>query len=278
MGTIVAACMTSHAPNITAKPAIADPQQRVRFLAGLEEIRKRLAAVRPDVLVVFANDHLQNFFYDSMPAFCVGVAESYWAPSEGGAKFLRVPARRIPGASAWAKAFVEAALDKGFDVNYSHELEFWDDLSVPLHFLMPEATVPIVPILTNCVAPPLPRPRRSYELGAFVEAFIDDVRPGAERVALLGSGGISHWIGVPGTGKINPEFDHRVLDAIEHGRGESLAFLTYDEIEKEGGNGGQEIRNWIAVLGALPDRKGEVMCYEPVPDWLTGSGAVWMNL
>jgi protocatechuate 4,5-dioxygenase beta chain/2,3-dihydroxyphenylpropionate 1,2-dioxygenase len=270
--------MSSHAPNITAKPEIADPPARVRFVSGLEEIRRRLEAARPDVLVVFANDHLQNFFYDNMPALAVGVAERYWAPSAGGAAFLRVPARQIPGASEWAKAFVRAGLDQGFDVSYAHELEFWDDLSVPLHFLLPDATIPIVPILTNCVAPPLPRPRRSYELGAFVAAFIDDVRPGAERVALLGTGGISHWIGVPGHGRINPEFDHRVLDAIREGRGESLAFLTHDEIEREAGNGGQEIRNWIAVLGALHDKKGEVLCYEPVPEWLTGSAGVWMEV
>lgn len=278
MGTIVAGCMTSHAPNITAKPAIADPQQRVRFVAGLEEMRRRLEAANPDVLVVFANDHLQNFFYNNLPAVCVGVAERYWAPSAGGSEFLRVPARQIPGARDWAKALVEAGLDQGFDLAYSHELEFWDDVSVPLHFLMPDASIPIVPILTNCVAPPLPRPRRSWEMGAFVAAFIERVRPGAERVALLGSGGISHWIGVPGTGTINPEFDHRILDAIREGQGESLAALTYDEIEKEGGNGGQEIRNWIAVLGALPGRKGEVLAYEPVSEWLTGSGAVWLNV
>ncbi len=48
-------------------------------------------------------------------------------------------------------------------------------------------------------------------------------------------------------------------------------------LEKEAGNGGQEIRNWIAVLGALPDRKGEVLAYEPVPEWLAGCGAVWME-
>ena len=278
MGTIVAGCLTSHAPNITAKPVIADPQQRARFVAALETMRRRLLAAKPDVLVVFANDHLQNFFYDNMPAVCVGLATSYWAPSKGGAEFLRVPARQIPGARDWAKAFVQTGLERGFDLAYAHELEFWDDVSVPLHFLLPDASIPIVPILTNCVAPPLPRPHRSYELGAFVEAFVDDARPGAERVALLGTGGISHWIGVPGHGRINPEFDQRVLDAIRQGRGESLAQLTHDEIETAGGNGGQEIRNWIAVLGAFHGRKGEVLAYEPVPDWLTGCGAVWMDV
>src|SRR5262245_11751470 len=181
--------MTSHGPNITAKPEITDQQQRVRFVKAMDEARRRLEDARPDVLIVFSNDHLQNFFYDNMPAFCVGVGDRYWAPSEGGAKFLRVPARQIGGAREFGQALVEHALDRDFDVAYSHELEFWDDLSVPLSFLMPASTIPVVPVLINCVAPPLPRPRRVYDLGRLVASFIQG-RPAGERAALLGTGGI----------------------------------------------------------------------------------------
>lgn len=275
MGEIVAGILTPHSPNITAKQVIAHPERRERFVASMEVMRRRLEAARPDVLVIFSNDHLQNFFYDNMPAFCVGVGEAYPAPSPDAAEFLRIPSRRIPGAREWAKALLEAGLDAGFDLAYSHELEFWDDVSVPLHFLMPEATVPIVPILTNCVAPPLPSPRRCYELGGFLRAFIQS-RPAGERVALVGSGGISHRIGIPGHGTISPDFDLMILRSIGEGQGQALAGLTYDEIERDGGNGGQEIRSWIGVLGALPGHKGEVLNYEPVPDWLVGAGTVWM--
>ncbi|MBI4593168.1 MAG: extradiol ring-cleavage dioxygenase, partial [Candidatus Rokubacteria bacterium] len=246
MATIVAGILTSHAPLITATPVIAEPAARERFVGGLAEMRRRLAAARPDVLVTFVNDHVQNFFYNAMPALCVGVADSYWAPSEGGSRFLKIPARRVPGAKAWAQTLLAAGLGAGFDLAYAQELEFWDDASVPLHFLLPDATVPIVPVLTNCVAPPLPPPRRSFELGAFVREFVAR-RPAGERVALLGTGGISHWIGVPGHGRINPEFDQRILEAIQDGRGEAVAALSTDEIERDGGNGGQELRNWIAV-------------------------------
>jgi len=274
---IVAGGMTSHGPNITARPEITDPPQRVRFVKAMNEARRRLEAARPDVLVVFSNDHLQNFFYDNMPAFCVGVGERYWAPSEGGAKFLRIPARQIDGAREWGRALVDHALDHDFDVAYSHELEFWDDLSVPLSFLMPTSTIPVLPVLINCVAPPLPRPRRVYDLGTLVGSFVES-RPAAERVALLGTGGLSHWIGVPGHGNISTTFDRRVLDAIQQGRGDALAALTHDEIEEEGGNGGQEVRNWLPVLGALPGRKGHILYDEPVPDWLIGCGVVWMDV
>jgi hypothetical protein len=274
VGALVGGCLTSHAPNITARPRIGDPSQRERFLDALDELRARLAGARPDVLVVFANDHLQNFFYDNMPAFCVGVAERYLAPSKGGAEFLRIPVRELPGARPWARALVDAALEGGVDVAYSHELEFWDDVSVPLHFLDPDGRIPIVPVLINCVAPPLPTPRRCHALGAFLRAFVAG-RPAAERVAVVGSGGLSHWIGVPGHGKINPAFDRLVLDWIGQGRHDLLTGLTWEQIERDGGNGGQEIRNWIAALGALPV-KGEPLAYEPVTEWLTGCGAVWL--
>lgn len=273
MGAIVAGCLTSHAPNITARPVIDDPAQRQRFLDALGLMRRRLAEARPDVVVVFANDHLQNFFYDAMPAFCVGVADRYAAPSDGGAEFLRIPARQAAGARAWSDALLRAALEAGFDVAYSQELEFWDDVSLPLHFLVPDG-VPIAPVLVNCVAPPLPVPRRCHALGAFVRTFVES-RPAEERVAVIGSGGISHWIGVPGHGRINPAFDRLVLDWIAEGRLDLLVDLTAERIERDAGNGGQELRNWIAALGALPV-KGEVLAYEPVREWLTGCGAVWL--
>lgn len=273
MAEIVAAVLASHAPGITARPDIADPGQRERFVASWAVLRRRLEAARPDLLVAFVNDHIQNFFFNAMPAFCVGLADSYEAPSAGSAGFLRIPARRIPGARAWARQLLDAGLSAGFDFAYSEELEFWDEVSIPMHFLTPEAPVPIVPVLTNCAAPPLPTPRRSWELGALVRRVID-TRPAGERIALLGSGGISHWVGTPETGRINPDFDHQVLDWIRRGEGERLARLTHEEIEAQAGNGGQELRNWIAVLAALPGVTGEVLAYEPVPEWITGSALV----
>jgi hypothetical protein len=276
MAEIVAAALTSHAPLITGKPDVATPERRDRLYAGFAEVRRRLAAARPDLLVMLVNDHLQNFAYDNLPAFCVGLAASYDAPSEGGAKLMRLTPRKIGGRPDWAMALLEAGLAAGIDFAYSYEIESWDELSVPLHFLLPEGDVPIVTVYTNCAAPPLPTPRRCREVGAFVGGFIRS-RPARERVALIGTGGLSHWVGTPETGRINPDFDQRVLDHVVRADVEPLTRLTHDEIERDGGNGGQEIRNWIALLGALPGWKGEVLAYEPVPEWITGCATVWMR-
>jgi len=106
---------------------------------------------------MFVNDHLQNFPYSNLPAFCVGLADDYDAPSAGGGAFMRIPPRKLRGDRATAMALLEAGLDEGFDFAYSYEIESWDELSVPLHFLTPDGDIPIVPVYTNCAAPPLPR-------------------------------------------------------------------------------------------------------------------------
>ena len=276
MAEIVAALLTSHAPLITGKPEIGKPEQRDRLYAGFHELRRRLAATRPDLIVMFVNDHLQNFAYNNLPAFCVGLADAYDAPSAGGARLMRLAPRKIPGAPDWSMALLEQALAAGIDFAYSYEIESWDELSVPLHFLTPEGGVPIAPVYTNCGAPPLPTPRRCHEVGAFVGDFVRS-RPATERIALVATGGVSHWVGTPETGRINPDWDHRVLDHVARADIEPLLDWSWAEIERDGGNGGQEIRNWLALLGAVPGWKGEVLAYEPVAEWITGCATVWVR-
>jgi hypothetical protein len=204
------------------------------------------------------------------------LAASYDAPSPGSAKLMRIPPRKVPGDPEWAMGLLEAGLAAGIDFAYSYEIESWDELSVPLHFLTPDSPLPVVTIYTNCGAPPLPTPRRCREVGAFVGDFVRS-RPTGERVALLATGGLSHWVGTPETGRINPEFDHRFLDHIGRGDVDTLSRLSYEEIERDAGNGGQEIRNWIGLLGAVPGWKGELLAYEPVPEWITGCATVWLH-
>jgi hypothetical protein len=276
MAEIVAAALTSHAPGITGRPDVARPEQRERVHAGFAEIRRRLVAARPDVLVAFVNDHVQNFPYSNMPAFCVGLADAHDAPGPGSASFMRIPARKVPGAPDWALSLLEAGLAAGFDLAYSYEIESWDELSVPLHFLTPDGEVPVVPLYTNCAAPPLPAPRRCHAVGGLLRDFVES-RPAGERIALLATGGISHWVGTPETGRINPDFDRWVLDHVARGEVEPLLRLTWADIERDAGNGGQEIRNWLGLLGAVPGAKGEVLAYEPVDEWITGCATVWVQ-
>ena len=104
MAEIVAAALTSHAPLVTGKPDVSKPEMRDRLYAGFRELQRRLTAARPDLVVMFVNDHLQNFPYSNMPAFCVGLADGYDAPSAGGAKpRSRAASSTSPTRTRWTR-------------------------------------------------------------------------------------------------------------------------------------------------------------------------------
>ena len=58
-----------------------------------------LAAAKPDALVIVAAEHFANFFMNNMPAFAVGMAESYEGPIED-PQWLGIRAHRHSGQCA----------------------------------------------------------------------------------------------------------------------------------------------------------------------------------
>src|SRR6266446_3391404 len=111
-----------------------------------------------------------------------------------------------------------------------------------------------------------PAPRRCYEWGRALGEILGS-RP--ERVALIASGGMSHY---PGTDRYaSPDFDwdRRVLETLQAGRGSELAAVTGEELDK---TGNIELRTWITLLGAVGDRPADVYCYEP--SWHHGNAVV----
>lgn len=271
MGEIVVGVASSHAPGITGQPDLADPEQVSRFYAGMEKLHQAVMEAQPDIIIEIANEHFVNFYFNNMPAICVGTGASHFGPIEPEA-FLHIPKRTVPGHPEFAKALVREALNSGFDLAFAEELLLDHGTMTPLHFIDPESRIPVVPILVNNIAEPMPTPGRIYQLGRLIRRVIES-RPKGEKVALIGTGGISHWVGTPEMGRINVEFDERFLENIERGRGEAISEWTPEEIG-QGGNGAHEIRNWIAVMGAFHGARGEVAAYEPVVPWVTGCGAV----
>ena len=64
------------------------------------------------------------------------------------------------------------------------------------------------------------------------------------------------------------------LQLIKEKDFDSLRKWTSEFIEENGGNGGQEIRNWLVLLGALQGFESDVAFYEPIPEWVTGMAIV----
>jgi 2,3-dihydroxyphenylpropionate 1,2-dioxygenase len=131
---------------------------------------------------------------------------------------------------------------------------------------MPEPRVPIVPLYVNVYLPPQPAPRRCYAWGQALRRILDG-RP--ERVALIASGGLSHYPGTDRYSSPDYDFDRALLASLAEGRGAETARLTGEELDKAGN---VELRTWITLLGALGAARAEVLCYEP--SWHHGNAAV----
>jgi protocatechuate 4,5-dioxygenase beta chain len=266
---LVAAVAASHAPLITAAPESAEGGQRERIYAAMDVLRAELARARPDVLVICSNEHFTNFFLDNFPPFCVGIGERHVGPSEA---WLRIERGTLPGHPALGRWLVEQALADDFDPAFSEDLCLDHGIMTVLHFLNPGWRIPVVPIVQNCAVAPMPSLRRCYRLGAMLRRAVE-AWPEPARVALIGAGGLSHWVGMPGMGRINQEFDHWFLDRLAQGRAEEVLALTDAEVERAG-NGAHEIRSWLTVAGARPGQPARVLAYEPVSAWVTGMGVI----
>jgi aromatic ring-opening dioxygenase catalytic subunit (LigB family) len=269
MAKIVTAMASSHIPlpgQLQLDPAPKEKKEKV--FAGFAALRKVLLDARPDILIVIADEHFLTFFLDNMPTFCIGLGDRWEAWGEGG-----LPAYVAKGHPDLAKAILRDAIRVGFDLSSAVRMKLDHGFFGALHWILPEMNIPLVPIFQNCQVSPLPTLRRCYALGQAIRRGVEE-RPDGERVAILGTGGLSHWLGMKGMGRVNEKFDRAFLECLEEG--DVSPFLDYNEerVEREAGNGGQEIRNWVTMLGAVEGRRGKVHAYVPVPEWLTGMGMV----
>lgn len=196
-----------------------------------------------------------------------GLGEKNWGPTE---EWLPIDKVWIPGHPGLANHIAQYTLDHGFDPAFSHLLELDHGIMTVYFELDNDMKLPLVPIVQNCAVPPLVPARRAYEFG---KALGDAIRSydGLERVAVVGAGGLSHWIGNPRVGDINEEFDRWFLEVLESGDLEQVLDMPNEEIELAG-NGNHEMRSWLAVAGAVSatQPKATKLAYEAVYPWITG--------
>ncbi len=271
--SLVFAGVCSHAPGITGRANRADPAVRDEFYAKLGELRERLEAARPDALIVVAAEHFANFFMNNMPAYCVGMADRYEGPIED-EEWLGIRRRDVPGNAALSKRLIQGLLER-IDVAYAEEWKFDHGIMVPLHFLTPRYDLPIVPMNVNCQGPPLTPLHRAYEFGRALRA-VCDAQP--ERIALVGTGGISHWPATPDSGTINEAWDRQFLERFLANRRDELIAYTDEEILRDAGQGGFEIRTFITVAGATEGSTGELLFYAPIPIFAVGCTVAEMHI
>jgi 2,3-dihydroxyphenylpropionate 1,2-dioxygenase len=271
---LVAALAASHAPNIllepgsewedfmklhyrmapqavTSKPTL-EQQQKLRQDAesAFAVLRSDLAAAKPDAVIVVANDQFVNFFFNVIPTFFVTLAD------EVKGQFTR-HSFHYRNHKELGRAILRAGLEKGIDFAFGEYVELQHTQTVPLYFLLPKPEIPILPIYVNTWVDPIPTPRRCYQVGELIRA-VAETR--SERVAILATGGLSHFPGSPRIGEIDTEFDHQLLEIMRQGKGRALADYSLEQLLQAGDS---EFLNWMVVLGTVGDARAKSTSYMP---------------
>ncbi|TMA67188.1 MAG: hypothetical protein E6J73_02640 [Deltaproteobacteria bacterium] len=238
----------SMAPQGTASRPTFEQQKKLRrdAEAAFGVLRKDLEQAQPDVLIVIANDQFVNFFWNNIPTFFVTIGD------EVKGQFTR-HSFRYRNHKELGKAIIRAGMDKGIDFSYGPK-------------------IPVLPIYVNTWVDPAPSPRRCYQVGELIREVAEN---SAERVAILATGGLSHFPGSPRIGEIDETFDHKLLEVMREGKGKNLVDYSVQDLLQAGDT---EFLNWMVVIGAVGDAKASYTAY--MPDFVaTGWGFVsWRSL
>ena len=276
----------SHSPLMTTDVEESEANVHAEFFRELDSCASALRAFNPDLVVVFGPDHFNGFFYELMPAFCIGTAAEGtkdWHLQSGP---LRVP-RDL------ALACIRYLQSRDFDVAISHQMKVDHGITIPLYKLTGAlARYDVLPIFVNCAADPRPSFRRVRAFGEAVGEFLADKDTSIKdlRITVVGSGGLSHDPPTPRLDRSPPDVARRIivrhtptqeeLDARENrvikaardlvvGKGPCLPpsetwdrdfldkflgprhdcfdAMTDDEIDRVAGFGAHEVRTWVAA-------------------------------
>jgi protocatechuate 4,5-dioxygenase, beta chain len=256
MARVIGGLTTSHIPAIGGavpheKELVNDPYWK-EFFAAYPPARAWLQRAKPDVAVVFYNDHGLNFFLDKMPTFAIGAAPRYENADEGWG-IPKTPQFQGDPELSWH--IIESLVEEEFDVTSCQEMLVDHGFTVPMSLFWPGNSygdVKTIPIEINTVQHPLPSPMRCFRFGQAIGRAIESY-PKDLKVVVLGTGGLSHQLDGERAGFINKKFDLMCLDKIvDHP--EELTRYTIPELVREAGAQGAEFILWLAMRGVLHNK------------------------
>jgi len=279
MGKIVGGFWVPHDPVMFVAPNAPEAKQRDAVWAAYGQCAERLAALEPTTVIIVGCDHYILFGTHCLPRYVIGTGD------------VDGPIDRLPGLErgpisnheALAEHIVEHGEAEGIDWTVARSFTVDHSFSIPHQLIVKPAEqrlgreLPSIPVYLACGVDPYISLKRSADLGrqlrAAVEAFDDD-----ERVVIIGSGGISHWVGTVEMGRVAEDFDREILALGVSGDLQELCAYSDEEILRRAGNGAMEIRNFACAMAAIDRPHGEVIAYEAVPAWVTGLGFVQLHV
>lgn len=256
------------------------PVLAARAEAALDHLAAAIRAARPDVVLVVGDDQGELFGHDNMPALSVfrgaelvmKPSESLkgmppWADREFWSGYRMEQPHRYPCVPELGLDLVNGLIRLGVDVASSDRVEnphvrgFGHAFGFIIERLMKDINVPMLPVLLNTYFPPnTPTAARCYEIGTKIAAALAASRSSA-RVAVVASGGLSHFL-------CEEELDRRLFEAF---KSHDVATLT--QVPQEAMlSGSSEIRNWIMVAGMVPHLVADYAEYLPVYRTPAGTG------
>jgi protocatechuate 4,5-dioxygenase beta chain len=252
MAEVMWGLATSHVPSIGAamdRDKTQDPYWKPLF-DGYQPAREWMAEHTPDVALIVYNDHANGVDLDIVPTFAIGTAERYRVADEG---FGRRPVPDVVGSPELSLHLVRSLVDDGFDLTVFQELDVDHGLTVPLSIYCPDPgdawPCAVVPLLVNVIQYPQPTAARCYALGQAIRRAIATFAPDV-KIAIFGTGGMSHQLAGARAGYINPIFDKWFLEAIESDP-QALAALTREDLIRQAGSEGIELIMWLIMRGAM---------------------------
>lgn len=251
MAEIIGGIATSHTPTIgfavdTDKSN--DPVWAPIF-EGYEPVQRWLAEKRPDVLFYIYNDHVTSFFFDHYSHFALGIGEQYGVADEGGGPRDLPP---VAGHPELARHIATGLVADEFDLAYFQDKGLDHGCFSPLSLMWPhDGGWPgaIVPLQVGVLEFPIPTARRCYRLGRSLKRAIETY-PEDLRVAIVGTGGLSHQVHGERAGFNNTDWDMEFLDLLEKDP-EKLTEIPMAEYARRGGIEGAEVIMWLVMRGAL---------------------------
>jgi gallate dioxygenase len=254
MAKIVGGIATSHTPTIGF--ALDTGKQRdpvwAPIFAGYKPVQQWLAAKKPDVLFFIYNDHVTSFSFDHYSHFALGIGTEYPVADEGGGPRALPP---IKGHPRLAQHIASGLVADEFDLSYFQGKGLDHGAFSPLSLLWPhDPTWPgaIVPLQVGVLEFPTPTARRCFKLGRSLRKAIQSY-PEDIKVAIVGTGGLSHQVHGERAGFNNTPWDMEFMDTLVTDP-KKLADITIADYATRGGLEGSEVVMWLIMRGALAPR------------------------
>jgi aromatic ring-opening dioxygenase LigB subunit len=267
-------------PQLLASSPDDDKRRFKRIREAQESLRQSLAAARPDTLIIVGDDQNENLTRENVPQIAI------YTGGDVTARMRRdKTGKKVQADQELAQKIMVTGVKRGFDL--ASLGAFADDTLIShahvqaLTTLFPDAAPKLVLVFLNAIHHPAPEPSRCYAFGKLLADVIAGL-PDDRRIAMCGSGGLSHftagypWRHYSGPftyGSISEDFDRKLMDYVGRGDVQSLADLSSDDLVN---HGEIEFRAWVAIAGAVGNVKPNVTVYEPFYRAIMGMGvAAW---